>query len=207
MVQKHTLSFTGVILAGGEGRRLGIPKAYLKVNGVRLLDTIIGHLSRIFPHVMVVSGEYDLLQLPSDVEAVKDLYPSLGPIGGLITALKHLKTEWILMTGCDYPMLKPELVRYIAQKAVENPDYDLIIPFVQGHFQVLHASYNRRIEPIVQHRIEEGRFSIKSIIKFTNIKTLVLQEDEIRSIDPQLTSFINLNTPQELEKYNLKMTI
>ena len=207
MVQKHRLNLTGAVLAGGKGKRLGVPKAFIKINGERLLDSILSLFTELFETTLLISGEYELNVSPPNVKVVNDLYPSFGPIGGLITAIKNSTTQWLFMTGCDYPMLKTELIRYVSEKALNHPQYDLVIPHVNGYYQVLHAAYNRRLEKVVEQRIGQRRYSIKSMIKFAPIKTLVISEEEIREVDPELVSFVNLNTQDEVEKYNLKVTV
>lgn len=205
MVQKSLSdTFTGVVLAGGRGKRLGLPKAFLKVNGQRVLDRILDQFTAIFSHSLVITGTYDILIERQDVSTVKDIHPNLGPIGGLITALKHADTEWVFMTGCDYPYLRRQLVELIVRKAIQNPDFDIIIPFLNGYYQVLHAAYRKSIIPIVEKRIADGRYSIKSMLKFTPVRVLPVHEDEIKEVDPEMSSFININTAEEFKKFGIQ---
>ncbi len=207
MVQEESLNykFTGVVLAGGRGKRLGLPKAFLKVNGQRVLDRILDQFSGIFLHSLVITGTYDIVIERQGVSTIKDIYPNLGPIGGLLTALKHADTEWVFMTGCDYPYLKGQLVELIVRKAIQNPDFDIVIPFLHGYYQVLHAAYRKSITQIVEKRIADGRYSIKSMLKFTTVRVLPVSEDEIREVDPEMSSFININTAEEFKKFGIQV--
>ncbi len=193
--------FTGIILAGGKGKRFGLPKAFLEIDGKRVIELILSTFSEIFPKTFVITGNYDIaIGTIPNVTTVKDIYQGLGPIGGLLTGLRHANTEWIFMTGCDYPFLKREIIEFIIQKAVEHPENDIVIPFIDGHYQVLHAAYRKSITPIVEMRVSQKRYSIKSMLKFTDVKILTISENEIKQIDPQLASFININTPEDIAR-------
>jgi molybdopterin-guanine dinucleotide biosynthesis protein A len=101
-----------LVLAGGSGRRLGTPKAWLEWDGQPLLLRIIDRLSRLAlepPIVVAQPGQ----ELPSgDYRRVDDQIPDSGPLAGLAAGLKrHAKDKpyaRIAVIGCDYPFADPK---------------------------------------------------------------------------------------------------
>jgi molybdopterin-guanine dinucleotide biosynthesis protein A len=113
------LRLAAVILAGGEGRRLGgVIKANIEIGGVRLLDRVIAALGP-SPHpVLVASGRYTAveLHLPAGAIAVPDLETGQqGPLSGLAAAVDWLNrhdpsVEFLVSIAVDTPFLPPDFI-------------------------------------------------------------------------------------------------
>src|SRR2546421_7517772 len=89
----------GIVLAGGKSARMGANKATLELGGRSLVDLAIQAVSRVTEPVIVVGGR-DILP-----EAVNDLFPGEGPLGGLITGLESLGHGAHLAVACDMPFI------------------------------------------------------------------------------------------------------
>lgn len=115
----------GVIIAGGEGRRLGgVLKSELVVGGVRLIDRVAARFSGCDP-LLVVHGRHDAarLSLPGGAVAVPDLESDYGgPLAGLAAAVDWLASRgWsgdVVMSAVDTPFLPEDYVRRLLEALV-----------------------------------------------------------------------------------------
>ncbi len=115
----------GAVLAGGESRRFGSPKALARFRGEPLVRRAARVLGEVCSRV-VVAGRVDGLEPDPQVTLIPDRVPGLGPLGGLHTALVELRHEvgdaaggddgeaGVLLLGCDMPLVGPALVRAVA---------------------------------------------------------------------------------------------
>jgi molybdopterin-guanine dinucleotide biosynthesis protein A len=183
---------TGVVLAGGKSSRFGRNKALVEVDGIRLIDRVTGVMSSIFHHLMLSTNtpqEYAYLQLPMFEDVIK----GLGPIGGILTGLESISDEAGFFVACDMPFLNRELVRYMVGA---REDFDAVVPRVGWKIEALHALYTKRCIPAIRELIDSGE---RQTIKFfQKVRIKFIEEEEIRTFDPELRSFFNINSLEEL---------
>lgn len=105
-VYNHIMKIPVYILAGGKSSRFGSDKALAQIAGEALLTRLIKHVSPISTQTTVIADSADkYTQL--DVDVVADVIPDCGPIGGLLTALEHVKSPQFLMLTCDMTEFNP----------------------------------------------------------------------------------------------------
>ena len=187
---------TGVILAGGMSRRYGRNKALEKVNGIPLIERVIGVMQSVFQNLILITNTpaaYSYLKLPVH----EDLIKGLGPLGGIFTALMAIADDAGFIVACDMPFLNPELIRHIVRK---KGDFDVVAPKISGNMETLHALYNKRCLPAIRRLIDSRDYQVFRF--FPEVSVRYINEDEIRSYDPELRSFLNINKPQELRRLN-----
>jgi molybdopterin-guanine dinucleotide biosynthesis protein A len=93
------------------------------------------------------------------------------------------------------PLLRPEIVRLVVERAGAG---DVVIPRVHGLYETLHAAYRKTCLPPMQERLNRGRLKIVDF--FDAVQVVPIEEDELgRYGDPDIV-FMNVNTPQELER-------
>jgi molybdopterin-guanine dinucleotide biosynthesis protein A len=193
-----------IINAGGESRRMGRPKALLPVPPD---DTpLIAHVARRLVslsvgHVIVVSNDPSLpslAQLPASTIFVADAYADAGTLGGIATGLQQID-GWAIVVACDLPLVNPQvfdlLARIAAEDTAQGDQWDAIVPVVGGYEEPLHALYHHRCLPAIEARLMQGQ---RRVISFMgDVRTRYVAEDELRTVDPQMNSFVNANTPAE----------
>ena len=91
------------------------------------------------------------------------------------------------------PFVQPELVAFLLSQPLDG---SLLVPLVATYPQVLLAVYPKQALPVIEQRIHEGRRDPRSLL--TAIPVRYIEEAQLREIDPQLRSFVNINTPEEL---------
>jgi molybdopterin-guanine dinucleotide biosynthesis protein A len=187
---------TGVILAGGKSLRYGRNKALVEVDGMRLIERVISVIQPLFESLIIITntpGEYDYLQLPMHEDAIK----GLGPLGGVYTGLEIISSESGFFVACDMPFLQNDLIRHMVEI---KGDFDAVIPKVDWKIEPLHAIYTKNCLPAIKKLIDAQGYQI--IKFFDDIRVRYVNEQEIRSFDSELRSFLNVNSPEELTVAN-----
>ena len=191
------LDITAVVLAGGMSRRLGRNKAVELFDGETLIRRAIGRMRQVARNIMVVANDESRvaeLDLPNDVAAVLDEYPGKGPLAGIYTGLNASSTEWAVFCACDMPFLSPRIYRAL----LSNRDrYDAVVPIVDGRPEPVHAAYSHACLGPIGDKLVANDLKIAGF--FRDVSVRYFSEDELRAIDPNLLSFFNINTQQDLE--------
>jgi molybdopterin-guanine dinucleotide biosynthesis protein A len=186
---------TGILLAGGKSRRMGEDKRFLHVGDRSLFERSLTVLRSIFQSVLVVIAQ-DSPPLLVDVPVIRDLVPNCGNLGGLYTGLRQASTEHVFVVACDMPFLNPEAVRYLTQ--LKN-DADLVMVQRETGLEPMHALYGRRCLPILEEMVRTHHLKIQDIIEHSSLNVRLIKEAELSRIDPEGRSFLNVNTPSDLE--------
>jgi molybdopterin-guanine dinucleotide biosynthesis protein A len=130
---------SGIILAGGRSRRLGIDKRSLFLTSARSqLSETVERMTYVADDI-VVAGDP-----PGDVAdramVVADAQAGIGPLAGLLTGLSSIRHERAVVVACDLPFLNLDLLRGLL--AVPR-DYALLVPRRDdGTLEMLHAVYS-----------------------------------------------------------------
>lgn len=186
----------GVLLAGGKSRRMGTDKRFLRLNGQTLFHRALSVFESLFDEILIVVAE----PLPSSIHVrhrvVVDLIPNCASLGGLYTGLSLSKSERVFVAGCDMPFLNPALIRYL----VAQSENDVVIPNPAGQLQPMHAVYSKACLPYFQQMIDSKILSIQEVLQNPGLKVKCVPEADLRRSDPELLSFLNLNTPEDADR-------
>ena len=107
------------------------------------------------------------------------------------TGLIQAKNDRAFVVACDMPFLNEELIQYLIESL---GDEDLLIPFIEGHYQPLHAIYNKTCLEIMRNMIINGNYKI--IDFYDDVDTIKVHESIVLEYDPHLKSFMNINTKE-----------
>jgi molybdenum cofactor guanylyltransferase len=187
---------TGVILAGGRNSRFsGNNKALISVAGKRILDRIHEVFTNLFDNIMLVTND-PLQYVAWDFDIVTDIFPIRSALTGIHTGLFYVPTPYAFFTACDIPFLKKELVEILLDGL--EPGIDIVIPETSQGFEPLCAIYSKHcLKPIEEHLLKRS-FKIQQI--FQSVRVKKIPENLLRTVDPELASFSNINTPDDLSK-------
>ncbi|MFA5516167.1 MAG: formate dehydrogenase accessory sulfurtransferase FdhD [Desulfuromonadales bacterium] len=182
---------TGVILAGGESRRMGSDKSLLPLQGARFIDLVYRTMAEVFEEVLIVTNSPGLYpDLPC--RKVPDIYYAQGSLAGLHSGLCHAGGERIFAVACDMPMVRAELVRHLCGLAANA---EVIIPHGDSGHEPLHAVYHKNCIVPMEAALDAGRRRIVSF--FPAVRVQAVGIEEMAPFDPQGLSFRNINTPEE----------
>ena len=179
---------------------MGFDKALIEFGGATLLGRVIAAVERVADDVTIVGDRaaYDRFRVP----VVADAYPGAGALGGIATGIRSARREWVLVVACDMPFLSVTLLKAMAG---EPRDADVLIPVTPIHrsdggdisrIEPLHAIYARHCMDRFERAIKAGRLTVADAIGELHVHEL--RDDWLRGYDPELRSFMNVNTPQEL---------
>lgn len=196
-----------VILVGGESRRMnGLDKAQRKLNGKTLLRRVFESVEESFDDIMVSAHKADYLtELDGkDVRIITDTLPGRGPALGISQALSEAKNDWILALACDQPMVDSKVIDYLAGLRDDTDDtYDAVVPVSGGELQTLFAFYKRTCLRPLKARLDrkDARRSLKGFVENTeDLNVRYVKEEELKEIDNDLKSFMDIDTPEELSR-------
>ena len=189
------IDVTGVLLAGGNSRRMGEDKRYLVVGEQTLLERGLAVLRAIFQEVLVVIAQ-DSPSLDVDARVVRDLVPDCGSLGGLYTGLTQATTPYIFVVACDMPFLDPAV---ITQFTSRRASADIVMAKLAARLHPMHALYGKRCLPVVDQMIRAQQLKIQGMVSHSSLRVQYVTEADLLTIDPSGRSFQNVNTPADLE--------
>jgi molybdopterin-guanine dinucleotide biosynthesis protein A len=193
-----------ILLAGGLGSRLGSDKALQPVAGKPLIMHIIERVSGLSDEYLVVIARnaprsvYSEV-LPDFTRVISDEPEGKSPLVGIVTGLRATKSRYAIVLSCDIPFVNRRVIQLLLER---SSGADAVIPRSRvGHLEPLQAVYRR--DPML-HEAEQvlakGHFSpIDAINRLARV-VYVSIEDEIRRIDPELRTFFNINTRQDVAR-------
>ena len=112
---------------------------------------------------------------------------------GLYSGLSAIHTQRALVVAVDMPFILPALVTFLLSQPQSG---SLLVPLVNNVAQVLLALYPHTILPLIEQLLQQGRHDPRSLLEVAPVQ--YIPEDQLRVLDPDLRSFININTPEEL---------
>jgi molybdenum cofactor guanylyltransferase len=186
-------NITGIILAGGKNSRMGKPKAFLEINGFRVIDNILNIYRQIFSEIIIVTND----PLPylefSDAVIVTDIYKEKGALGGIYTGLFYASHDYSFVAACDMPFLNKDFIVYMAAYIAKH---DIVVPQLADGYQPLHAFYSRIFLPSIKKLLTSDKLKITGFYKHQGL--MKIPEQKIKSFNPDGRLFLNINTPEEL---------
>jgi FdhD protein len=186
---------TAVILAGGGSTRMKSNKALLPCSGELFIERIYRQLSAIFAEVILVTNNPELYRfLPCRI--VTDQFPGMGSLAGIHAGLAQSKTPYIFVVACDMPHLNEPLIRRLVGNIHVQ---DVVLPESDGGHEPLHAVYGKGCLPAMEEALFRGNSRIVDCLDWQ--KVTVVKKEEIAALDPDFSSFCNINTPEEYFRF------
>src|SRR5207248_5405066 len=130
------------------------------------------------------------------VRVLFDKIPDFGPLMGLYSGLSAIRTQRALVFAVDMPFIQPALLSFLLSQPY-TPGA-LLVPMVHNVPQVMLAVYPRSALPLIEKLIQQGRRDLRSLLEVAPVH--YIEEAQLRQVDPQLRSFLNVNTPEELRQ-------
>jgi molybdopterin-guanine dinucleotide biosynthesis protein A len=187
----------GIVLCGGQSKRMGRAKAWLPFAGEILLPRVVRLLHQaVEPVVVVAAPDQEVPPLPADVAVVRDAARGRGPLQGLAAGLQALagRAEAAYLSSCDVPLLRPAFVRRLVELL---GGHAVCVPRAGGYHHPLAAVYRLEVAGAVERLLAEDR--LRPFFLFEAVPTRVVEAAELTDVDPALESLRNLNTLEDYE--------
>ena len=180
----------GLVLAGGESRRMGSDKALLSRGGKSQLAHVVALLEPLVERVFVSTRPGQQAEPErSRFDQIVDRYESIGPVAGILSAMdEHPGVDW-LVVACDLPNVDDTTLRYLFDAASQAQPFTA---FRSSHDELpepLCALYRQGSGAIVREFVEEGVVCPRKIL--INSDTQLLDQPDPAALD-------NVNTPDDL---------
>ncbi len=180
----------GLVLAGGESRRMGQDKALLIRDGRSqlqyLTDMLQGYVERVF-----VSAREDQQgeEERGRYAQIIDRYENIGPVAGILSALEEYpEVDWLIV-ACDLPNIDTNTVRYLLEQRSPEHPFTAYISSHDGLPEPLCAVYRCGCTDIVRQFVDDGIICPRKIL--IRSETHLLEQPDPRALD-------NVNTPEDL---------
>ncbi|RTE11401.1 molybdenum cofactor guanylyltransferase [Paenibacillus whitsoniae] len=190
---------TGVILAGGESRRMnGQVKALLPFDGQPLIARQLERMRAVCTERIVVTGDPRPLLpvLDRSVRVITDYYAGCGIIGGLHAALSLARNAEIWAVGCDMPLISGEAA-VLMQRSLQD-GADAVLPRIGGAAHPLHGIYRRRAVEKLQPLLEAREADPAALLR--RLRWQALPEARLREHGIALDAVASIKTPADYER-------
>ena len=184
-------AITGVVLAGGQGRRMGnVDKGFVELAGRPLVAHVIERLAPQVGTIVVNANRnaerYAQFGYPVVADAIAGF---AGPLAGLHAGLSAAKTPFVATSPCDSPFLPNDLVERLA-KAFESNDLDIAVARTHDQPHPVFALVRRSVLPHLARFLEDGGRKIDAWYASLPLAEVAFDDEE--------DAFRNINTHAEL---------
>ena len=196
---------TGIVLSGGEGSRMGQDKGLVMLRGDPMvsyvIDSMLGLVNEIV--ISVAKGQGPKYDEYAEIgfEIVEDRTAGIGPLEGLLCALKVARGDCVLVSPCDTPFLKSGICELLLSRAAVK---DGAVPVINGKFEPVHGAFQRQAATkAFEAVLATGKRKPSEAYSMLDLE--FVDEVSLRAVDPELESFWNLNTPEDLRLAEKKL--
>ena len=206
-------SCVGIILAGGQSRRFGKPKAWAEIGESSFVERLYSLFNEVFEKTYVVLHEAssqglaspsrpEKLSAPppqrpsqiSKMNTIFDLYPEGGPMNGIYSALVATQAPAIFVCACDLPLIREEDIENLLSQW--EPNLSALVYHREKHWEPLCGIYNRKLIRVLPKFLESGFYRLQDFLNQVGAK----------SVSPLYGSpaLLNINTPDDYQKLKQK---
>lgn len=190
---RYRAELTAAVLAGGNFLRMGQDKAFIRWKGQRLIEYQVELLRRLNPVEVWISGRTGVNYGIADTRVVFDEVEDCGPMGGLFSLLRKVRTSRVLVLAVDMPHMEIDVLQSIC--AACDSDCGMV-PLGDDGWEPLAAIYPVAMLPLLESRLKEGEFCLQSLVATAHRKGWI---DAWEIPVNKQGAFRNYNMPTDLE--------
>jgi molybdopterin-guanine dinucleotide biosynthesis protein A len=183
--------WTGVVLAGGRSSRMGRDKALIPYEGRTLLERALDILEPQVQELLVIGDPAKYGHVGPFV--VADDIPGVGPLGGIVTAMRYASHDRLLVLACDMPHVPAGLFTFL--KLGLDADRSAFVPSCDGRIEPLAAAYHRRCRPRFEAQIARATWKVSDALEAVGATFVRICPGEN---DWPTDIFHNINLPADL---------
>lgn len=203
MLENSVNSFgSAIILAGGKSMRMGFDKQFLKLENKSNVELLIEKLSPLFSDFIIVTNkpnEYDDEKVKYEkIKLVSDEIKDKGPLSGIHIGLKESKSKYAYLIACDMPIVNLDYIRYM-MALLKIKESDAVVTEDRIGIEPFNAFYSRDLYKVIELYLNSDKRDIKTLLQTVN--TTYIPHKKALKMSPDWSMFLNLNTKEDLEKY------
>ena len=187
----------GVVLAGGKSQRFGEDKSQVKLHGKILIDYILSEIIDQFEEILIVTNNEIKFKFSKKISITKDLIEGVGPLGGILTAMKWIKKnnknyKWISTFPSDTPFFtKNELQIFYKKIDIQKSKLFFIKNKKMRHN--IFGLWSMDLMEKLDNDLKKGERKVEVWADTAGVEIINI---EYEKKDP----FFNINTKEDLEK-------
>ncbi len=187
----------GVVLAGGKSQRFGEDKSQVKLGDKLLIDYILSEILDEFNEVLLVSNNLINFKKSEKISLIKDFKKDLGPLGGVLTAMKWVKEnnknyQWISTFPVDTPFFKNQLLKDFLNKINMEKGKLFFIKSNNTRHNIF-GLWSIDLIDKLEEDLDKGERKVEVWANSIGVKNINMK---FENKDP----FFNINTKEDLKK-------
>ena len=187
----------GTVLAGGKSQRFGEDKSQVKLGDKLLIDYILSEIIDEFNEVLVVSNNLIDFKQSEKISLIKDFKKDLGPLGGVLTAMKWVKDnnkdyQWISTFPVDTPFFKNEILKDFFKK-INMKEGKLFFINSNDTRHNIFGLWSLDLMDKLEEDLDKGERKVEVWANSIGVKNINMK---FENKDP----FFNINTKEDLKK-------
>ncbi len=197
------MKFTCIILGGGESRRMGRDKKFIKYNGKTFIEHIYEFACEICDEVIISIAKKEDYEKLKHLRAkfVFDKLKIKTPLIGICSSAEEISNEFVVVLPCDSPKMNKDIFEYM-KKVIVSGNFDAVVPKSEKGYYALHAIYRRKTLLEACKKVLRNSRTVRDILKEMNVQ--FIDVEFFKKFDKDLITFFNINTEEDLKKF-LKM--
>ncbi len=168
---------------------MGTDKALLPYGDAFLVDYIAKQVCSAAGSVCLVGEAERYAHLA--YRAISDLFPGIGPLGGIVTALTSSEAEWNLIVACDMPGLPAGALDRILGVA-RGSKADCVVPVIASRLQPVCAAYRDSSLPGLARAVGDGVRALHRAVECIRVEQVEFGHE---------SWFQNINTREEWSEF------
>ncbi|WP_088006786.1 molybdenum cofactor guanylyltransferase [Indiicoccus explosivorum] len=189
------MGITGILLAGGQSRRYGSPKAFAELEGKYYYEHVRDALSAVCREVVIVTRPELTDRFPARLRIITDAadVAGAGPLAGIHSAMRAAGDDRYFVLPCDMPYVTGGAVRNLA--AFASPEADVSAVRTEEEPLPLFSIWSGRVEVRLGEALRQNRLSVMGFLGQSHTEWIGSGK-----IHPDSTIFCNINTPDDQRK-------
>ena len=187
----------GVVLAGGKSQRFGEDKCQVKLGDKLLIDYILSEILDEFKEVLLISNNKIKYNYSNKISLVEDTKKGLGPLGGILTAMKWIKEnnksyKWISTFPSDTPFFKKQILNNFLEE-IKNYEGKLFFINSNDTRHNIFGLWSIDLLERLEKDLDNGERKVEMWANKIGVKSINMK---FENKDP----FFNINTKEDLTK-------
>ena len=186
--------YLGVVLAGGQSRRFGSPKAFAKIKKKPFYKHAIEAIQPFTDKQVIMTSsalkdEFEKGDHHLKVYTDDPSYAGKGPLAGVWTAMLREKADWYVTIPVDVPMMEARIFQRLLEYTDEN--IDAVIPVEANRLQPLTAVYHASVKESLRENLEQDKLSVRQLLERIQVKYVPFEAE---------SPFMNINNQEDFHK-------
>jgi len=188
-------NIVGVILAGGESRRFGSPKAFALRDHLPFYQYSLQAIEPFVPSTLIVTspkleGFFMNENIKTSIVKDDETYHGQGPLAGIYTAMDTVVTDWYMVIPIDVPFVEQWVFKRLI-KYIDGGRVDAIVPTVHGKKQPLLSIYHYDMKNWIKKQLDMGKRSVHELLNERKVVYVSIEEEK---------PFTNINWKEDYQQ-------